>query len=581
MSKIFRKKHGRISTSGNIDPDEIFLDSQNLPGFDTNQFEGRIEKPISKKTIIGLGLFFTLITFIFLGRVWNLQITNGQEYLDRSVKNSLRHTLIFADRGIIYDTNNNPLAWNNSREQGQEFSTREYKTDLGLATLFGYVTYPKKDSAGFYFDEEISGVDGLESIYDDYLAGENGLKIIETNAVNEVVSQSTTDQPENGEDLYLTIDEEVQKAFHDSIKKIVDENGFEGGGGVIMNVENGDLAALVSYPEYNSNVLNDGEDDELIASYINDNRNPFLNRITEGLYTPGSIIKPFIAIAALQENIITPNKEILSTKQMIIPNPFNPELPSIFTDWKAHGLVDVRRALAMSSNIYFYQVGGGYDALSPNESGYNQQTHFNNQEGLGISRIEEYLHKFGFGEKVNLEGFNNQDGTIPNPEWKRETFDDDWRLGDTYFTSIGQYGFQVTPIQVARAVSAIANDGKVIEPRIVKNFKNPAENIREVDIDQKYFDVVKQGMRDAVEYGTAKGLLYEDLDIAAKTGTAELGVSKEKVNSWSTGFFPYDNPKYAFVIFLEKGDRKNLIGGVAAARGFFDWARYNKPEFLR
>jgi len=88
-------------------------------------------------------------------------------------------------------------------------------------------------------------------------------------------------------------------------------------------------------------------------------------------------------------------------------------------------------------------------------------------------------------------------------------------------------------------------------------------------------------MRDAVEYGTAKGLYYEDLNIAAKTGTAELGLSKEKVNSWSTGFFPYENPKYAFVIFLEKGDRKNLIGGVAAARGFFDWARHNKPELLK
>lgn len=565
MSKFFRKKHGRISTKGQIDPDEIFMDSQNLPGFDTNQFEGRIEKPISKKVIVGLGIFFTIVTLIFVGRIWNLQIANGEYYLDRSVKNSLRHTLIFADRGIIYDTNNKPLAWNNPREHNEQFSTREYETDLGLATLFGYVTYPKKDSAGFYFDEEISGVDGLESIYDDYLAGENGLRIIETNALNEIVSQSTTDSPENGKDLFLTIDAEVQKAFHDSIKKIVDENGFEGGGGVIMDVESGDLAALVSYPEYNSNVLNDGEDDELIESYINDNRNPFLNRITEGLYTPGSIIKPFVALAALEEDVISPNKEILSTKEMIVPNPYNPDLPSIFTDWKAHGMVDVRRALAMSSNIYFYQIGGGFES----------------QEGLGISRIEEYLRKFGFGQAVNVEGFNNQDGTIPNPDWKQETFDDDWRLGDTYFTAIGQYGFQVTPIQVARALSSVANGGEIIEPRIVKNFKDSGDVKRQLEVDQQNLEIVRQGMRDAVEYGTAKGLLYEDLDIAAKTGTAELGVSKAKVNSWITGFFPYDNPKYSFVIFLEKGDRSNLIGGVAAARGFFDWARHNKPEFLK
>lgn len=571
MSKFFRKKHGRVSMDGQIDPDEIFLDSQNLPGFDIDQFEGRIEKPITKKTVLFLGLFLSLVIFIFIGKIWTLQIVNGEYYLERSIKNSLRHTLIFADRGVIYDTNQKPLAWNNPRNQYQEFSTREYATDLGLATLFGYVTYPKKDSAGFYFDEEVSGVDGLEAIYDDYLAGENGLKIIETNAMNEVVEQSITDSPENGEDLHLTIDVEVQKAFYDSVKKIVDENGFEGGGGVIMDVETGDLISLVSYPEYNSNVLNDGEDGDLIASYINDDRNPFLNRITEGLYTPGSIIKPFIALAALQEKIVSENTQILSTKEMIVPNPYNPDLPSIFTDWKAHGLVDVRRALAMSSNIYFYQIGGGYDNFETGDS----------RDGLGINKIEEYLKKFGFGKEVNLEGFNNQNGTIPNPDWKKETFDDDWRLGDTYFTSIGQYGFQVTPIQVARAVSAVANNGKVIEPRIVKNFKEPAESVKQVDIDQKYFDIVKEGMRDAVLYGTAKGLAYEDLEIAAKTGTAELGVSKAKVNSWSTGFFPYNNPKYSFVIFLEKGDRQNLIGGIAVARGFFDWARHNKPELLK
>jgi len=564
MSRFFRKKHGRISTQGSIDPDEVFLDSQNLPGFDTDQFEGRIEKPISKKTVVGLGLFFSLVILIFIGKIWTLQVVNGEYYLERSVRNSLRHTLIFADRGVIYDSNNTPLAWNNPRTREQEFSEREYMTDLGLATLFGYVTYPKKDSSGFYFSEEISGVDGLESIYNEYLAGENGLKIIETDAMDEVVSQSTTDSPENGKDLFLTIDVEVQKAFHDSIKKIVDENGFEGGGGVIMNVNNGDLAALVSYPEYNSNVLNDGEDDDLIASYINDDRKPFLNRITEGQYTPGSIMKPFMALAALQEGVVTPDTEILSTKEMIVPNPYNPDLPSIFTDWKAHGYVDVRKALAMSSNVYFYQIGGGFES----------------QEGLGISRIEKYLRKFGFGQAVNLEGFNNQDGTIPNPEWKKRVFDDDWRLGDTYFTSIGQYGFQVTPIQVARAVSAVANGGKVIEPRIVKNFKDAGETTRQVDIDPKYFEVVREGMRDGVLYGTAKGLAYEDFEIAAKTGTAELGVSKARVNSWSTGFFPYDDPKYAFVIFLEKSDRHNLIGGVAVARGFFDWARFNKRDFL-
>ncbi len=560
---LFKRKKGKISVNHQIDPDEIFLDSENLPGFDTDQFEGRIEKPVSKKLVIGVGIFFSFLVLIFIGKVWQLQIVNGENFLERSTKNSLRHTLIFSDRGNIYDKNNIPLVWNIARQQDQEFSNRKYITDIGLSSLFGYVNYPQKDSSGFYFEENIRGIDGLEDIYNDYLAGKNGLKIIETNALNEIVSQNTTDEPEDGQDIYLTIDLEIQRHFRDSIVKIIEQSGFEGGGGVIMDINSGDLIALVSQPEYDPNILAEAKDNQKIYEYINDNRNPFLNKITEGLYVPGSIIKPFIAIAAIQENVISPDKEILSTEELIIPNPYNPDNPSIFTDWKAHGLVNLKKALAMSSNVYFYQIGGG----------------FQEQEGLGISRINQYLEKFGFGQKVNVEGFNNQSGTIPNPEWKRKTFDDDWRLGDTYFTSIGQYGFQVTPIQVARAVSSIANDGKLIEPKLVNNFKSEEQIYKEIDIDKENFKIIKEGMRESVLYGTAKGLSYNDFEIAAKTGTAELGFSKEKVNSWVTGFFPYQNPKYAFVIFLEKGDRANLIGGVAAARGFFDWAIQNRPDF--
>lgn len=562
---FFRKKRGQISVDNQIDPDEIFLDSENLPGFDKYQFEGRIEKPISQKTVFILGLFFTLVVVIFAGKIFDLQIFNGKYYLDRSVKNTLRHTLVFADRGNIYDTKGKPLAWNNPSQNNNEFSERKYVQNTGLASLLGYIGYPKKDSSGFYFEEAIKGVDGIEAIYNDYLAGQNGLKIIETNALGEVVSQSTTDRPQNGQDLRLTIDLEIQQVFYNAVVNIISKNGFEAGGGVIMDIKTGDLISLVSYPEYDSNVLADGEVDEEISKYLNDSRNPFLNRITEGLYTPGSIIKPFIALAALQEDVISPNKSILSTGKLIVPNPYNPDQPSIFTDWKAHGWVDLRRAIAISSNIYFYQIGGGFE----------------DQEGLGIDRINKYLNNFGFGEPVNVEGFNNKAGTIPNPQWKRQTFNDDWRLGDTYFTAIGQYGFQVTPIQVVRGISMIANDGKLIEPRIVKNFKDDSQIKREVSVSKQNLQIVREGMRESVLSGTAKGLNYADFEIAAKTGTAELGVTKTKVNSWVTGFFPYQKPNYAFVVFLEKGDSSNLIGGVAVAREFFDWAKYNRPEFLQ
>jgi len=263
---------------------------------------------------------------------------------------------------------------------------------------------------------------------------------------------------------------------------------------------------------------------------------------------------------------VSPSTTVLSEEQMLVPNPYDPDNPSYFSDWKAHGNVNVRRALAMSSNIYFYQVGGGYTPTG--------------QEGIGITKLEEYFRMFGFGSAVNDPLLGGLSGTIPNPKWKEEVFDGEpWRLGDTYFTSIGQYGVQVTPVQVARAVAALANGGRLLQPTL--NTTDAVFVTRTIEsIDQAHFDTVRAGMRDAVVDGTAKGLNIPETAVAAKTGTAELGVSKARVNSWVTGFWPYEEPKYAFVIVMEQGSRSNLIGGVAVMRRVFDWMRVYAPEWL-
>ena len=338
-----------------IDPDEIFIDSENLPGFNKDQFEGRIEKPISKTAILFLGLFFILIGMIFISKIWELQILDGKEYAEQSAENSLRHKIIFADRGTIYDILGKPLVWNEAGKEN-EFSTRKYAETTGLSNLLGYVSYPKKDSSGFYFSTEIKGVEGIESSYNDILAGENGLQIVEVNATDEIISESTTNQPDHGKDLTLTIDSEVQKHLYDAIVTVVNENDYEAGGGVIMDIFNGDILALVSYPDYDSNVMSNEKDKNKIDSYIFDKSNPFLNRVISGLYTPGSIVKPYIAVGVLNENIIDPNRKIYSPDKLVIPNPYDPEKPSIFTDLKEHGYIDIREALAVSSNVYFYQV---------------------------------------------------------------------------------------------------------------------------------------------------------------------------------------------------------------------------------
>jgi penicillin-binding protein 2 len=179
---------------------------------------------------------------------------------------------------------------------------------------------------------------------------------------------------------------------------------------------------------------------------------------------------------------------------------------------------------------------------------------------------------------VRLEG--ESAGSIPSPKWKEETFPEDpvWRIGDTYHTSIGQYGFQVTPLQVARAVAAIANGGLLLTPRIDRGYT--PYGAREIAIDQAHFETVRAGMRDAVLGGTAAGLNVPYVAVAAKTGTAEIGVGKEYVHSWVTGFFPYDEPRYAFALLMEKGSRRNLVGATYAMRQFLDRLQVVAPEYL-
>lgn len=569
---LFRKKR----KSYEIEPDEIFLDSSNLPRFDKHQLEGRLETSITKKSLLFLGMFFILILSIFVFRVFFLQVVEKGFFRDIADNNRLRHIPILAERGVIIDRNGNELAWNEPFKDGEsEFSKRYYLNKDGLAHVLGYIKYPAKDKYGFYYQEESEGKSGVELSYDNVLRGNNGLKIIEIDALNFVQSESILDSPRNGESIILSIDARIQEKFYQFIQERVRDAGFHGGAGVIMDVRSGEILSLVSFPEYDSEVLSSGADKDRIDAYISNDNKPFLNRVISGLYSPGSIIKPFLALAALNEGVITPDKKILSTGSISIPHPYIPNEESIFKDWKAHGWVDLKDAIAFSSNVYFFEIGGGYK----------------DQEGLGIKKIERYMKIFGFGEESGIDLAGKEIGTIPTPKWKKENFNDEWRVGDTYNTSIGQYGFQVTPLQAVQGVAAIANNGKILRPHVVIAFKddngiersskNAKEYIkREINISDEYFSIVRDGMRKAVTNGTALGLNIPAVKIAAKTGTAEIGFTKAFVNSWIIGFFPYENPKYAFSVVMERGPRENLVGALFVMRQLFEWMALEVPEYL-
>ena len=527
--------------------------------------EGRMELPLSERSVMFVGLIFFLIVVIFTAQLFNLQVIHGAEFSEKSENNRLDTSLIVAERGVVYDRNGELIAWNELDTTEQyDFPVRAYTDRRGIGQLIGYVSYPQKDSSGFYYRTEYLGRNGIEEAYEDVLHGENGKQIIEVNVHGEVISKNAIDDPVSGEEITLSLDAELSEVMYDWISSTTKQNGFRSGAGAMMDVHTGEIVALTSFPSYDPEVLADGDDVDLIAQYNNDERFPFLNKIIGGAYVPGSIVKPFVAYGALAEDIISPSKVIVSQGQIVIPNPYNPSNPAIYRDWRQSlGAMTIREGIAFSSNVFMMAIGGGYE----------------DQEGLGITRMSEYFKKFGLGEKTGIEIGGELEGLVPTPEWKREVFDDDWRLGDTYLTSIGQFGFQITPIQMLRAYSAIANGGTLVTPHVIEGELGDTRDIHLIPEDLK---VVQEGMRQTVtmDGGTARALQRDDVAIAAKSGTAELGSSKSMVNSWIAGFYPYEEPKYAFILFMEYGPRTNTVGASTVMGKIFNWIAENRPEYI-
>ena len=553
--RLFKKKRRVYELA----PDEIFLDSANLPDFNTDRLEGRLEKPVSGKNFAWLGTTLAVLFFVLVGQAVKLEVVKGDEYALQSEKNRLRPATIFAPRGAIMDRNG-VLLVSNSVTEGST-TERTYKTP-GFAHLLGYVSYPKKDKSGHYYDTDITGLAGVEAAFNDRLAGKNGTILVEEDAHGETKSEGTVDPPVKGENVTLSIDARAQRAFYNSISSLSDRIPFLGGSGILMNIQTGEVVALVSYPEYDPNVLASGGPSDVIARYATDTRQPYLDRAVSGLYTPGSIVKPLEASGALTDGTIVPETSVYSSGSISIPNPYDPKHPSVFRDWKALGLMDTRHAIAWSSDVFFYSVGGG----------------FGNVKGLGIERLKYWFDTYGLTRPTGIELGHEATGFVPSPAWKQQKLGEPWRIGDTYHTAIGQYAMQISPMEAARAIGAVANGGKLMTPTILANQSPRGESIA---VSPSALQVVREGMRLGATEGTSVGL--NDLSfvhIAGKTGTAQLGFHNELYNSWAVGFFPYEHPKYVYVVVMEKGPAGNLIGAIFATHQALSELHQTAPEYF-
>ncbi len=444
--------------------------------------------------------------------------------------------------------------------------SRNYPDPEIFSHLVGYMgkISPEKLSLsdGRYSIKDYVGKSGLEKYYEDVLRVIPGRIRIERNAVGKIQSEEVVSLAESGKSLVLWLDADLQKKIHQEIGNVLDNIGSKNAAVVAIDPRTGGILAMVSYPGFDNNLFSGKRDPKGIQRLFKDPRNPLFNRVIAGTYSVGSTIKPIIGLAALQEGIVTAANRFYSAGYLTIPNPWNPSNPARFADNNAHGWVDVKRAIAVSSNVYFYIVGGGHE----------------NQPGLGSKLIKKYLNLFGWGSKTNVDLPGEKEGFVPTPEWKIDTIGEPWRMGDNYNLSIGQGYLSVTPLQVATAFVPIANKGNLLRPMVVKSIVDENRNIienKETEIVRDNFlnpihlNTIREGMRDTVIYGSGRSLNSLPVKAAAKTGTAQIPKAGHYHN-WVTVFAPYDDPEIVLVIVIEEV-RGIRVATLPVAKEILQW----------
>jgi penicillin-binding protein 2 len=426
----------------------------------------------------------------------------------------------------------------------EEVPTRSYPETMG-AHLFGYV--------GEVNDSQVAGEEGLKSgdivgqsgiekVYNAKLMGEDGARRVVVNSVGREIRTLEENAPIEGKRLQLTVDYDVQKAIEDGFDAI----GFNGAA-VVLDPSNGDVLGFTSRPTYDPNVFASGIDRGTWVSLTTDEGRPLNDRAIRGRYSPGSTFKMAVAVAALQEGVITPNFTVhCGGSASFFGRPFK--------CWKkgGHGTMDLRHAIEQSCNVYFYTIGNM----------------------AGIDRIHKWASLLGLGVKSGIDLPNEVTGLVPSPEWKQQRFKEKWYAGETISVSIGQGSVSVTPVSMAVYASALANGGIRVTPHLLKAIDEDGSGWKPVPqpapqsrapLDPVKLQAIRDGLWMVVnQAGTGRNAKIEGYDVSGKTGTAQVISNQGKAaagkttkdlrdNGWFVFFAPRDKPEIAGVVFLEHG----------------------------
>ncbi len=567
-----------------------------------------------------LNLFRIPVLLVFLilaARLWQLQIIQGAEYALRAEHNRIRTIELIAPRGNIADRNNIPLVENRpsfdvllyreamkNKADTMRFLTEKLRLnpedvesrlrrnkgtglyrpillreDAGMedisiieahrrdhpeiqlgpeprrlyrygkmaAHLIGYVgEINEQDLSSGMFAGATSGSlvghAGIERYYNQLLSGQDGVRQVLVDSVGREVGLVEEKASVIGGEIQLTLDLDLQS---------VAEKALEGkvGAVIAMDPRNGEILAMASAPSYNLNEFSPHISADAWSLLRNDPDRPMQNRAIQNSYSPGSVFKLIMADAGLEEGLLDDDPAVLCTGAVTYYG-------RVFHchGGKGHGTVRLEQAIAKSCNTFFYELG----------------------RRLGISKIAEHAHALGLGEKTGIDLPGERNGVMPSPEWKQATRHAKWFAGETISVSIGQGAVSTTPMQVLRAVSAIATGGHLTTPHVLLRAEKmssgaPQWAAQQIPIGEERANRIRQGMWGSVNGGgTGYNAAIPGRDICGKTGTVQVignenkkQASRDDVedHSWFAGFGSRDNPEIAVVAFVEHGG----MGGVAAA----------------
>ncbi|MFH0773281.1 MAG: penicillin-binding transpeptidase domain-containing protein [bacterium] len=520
--------------------------------------------------ILGVGIFF----IILLIKLFTLTIVKGDYYRRLSEANRISEIPIEPKYGTIRDRKGFVLAENKdvSIATTQDFirSERVYYYPEETAHIIGYRQLAdKKDIETDYCSRKLLpnervGKKGVEKLYDCDLRGIPGKKLVEVNASGKKEGIIAVIPPTDGNTLQLALDIELQQAAFKAL-------GGRRGAVIAMKPTTGELLAFVSSPSFDPTYFEKG--DLRVSEILNNKDKPLLNRITEGVYPPGSIFKPIIATGALEEGIFT-DKTIVQDNGFVMAGALR------FGNWyflqygKTEGPVDMLRAIQRSNDTFFYKLG----------------------EAIGPEKMQTWAEKFGLGSIINI-GFDEAEGTLPSPFWKREVLKENWYLGDTYNYSIGQGYLTTTPLQMAYALSPFANNGYQCKPQLLKS--TPPE-CKKLPIKQSTVDLIKEGMKRACSTGGTGWPLFDfkvknielmkqeleklpeekkasaeaqmnrdnkyfkQIQTACKTGTAESHAKSGIPHAWIEVFAPFEKPEIVITVLIEEAGQGSDVAAPVA-----------------